>query len=304
MMHGIPASARPVILDFDASVLPVATDEVRIPLDAWQERIRFACAPRDYARLEAHLESLMPPVPGCTFTGSGDYHHLSLFLLQHLAQRIQPASASLDLVVCDNHPDNMRYPFGLHCGSWVRHAAHFAWVRHIHVIGITSPDIRLPHAWENHLLPFVRKKLWYWSIGHGAAWLGLLGRSGHNKNFASADALITAFMPILRESPALYLSIDKDVFDPSVVRTNWDQGRFAPIHVEAVLQGCAGKLAGCDVTGDVSVYAYAGWRKRLLSRLDGQTKPDAIEGADSLASWQAIQQAMNIRLLELCRAAA
>ena len=209
------------------------------------------------------------------------------------------APASLDLVVCDNHPDNMRYPFGLHCGSWVAHAAKLPCVRHIHVIGITSPDIDWTHAWENSLVPFVRGNLFYWSVGQRAAWLGLLGRGGQARDFPSADALVAAFAPVLRESSRVYLSLDKDVLSPAVLRTNWDQGVFEPQHLEAVIWACSGKLAGADVCGEVSAYAYKGWFKRLLSRLDGQESPDAA----TLQSWRPAQHGLNLRLLESLRAA-
>lgn len=289
----------PVILDFDASVPPVAVDEVRIDLAGWQEAIRFGCSMRVFAGLEDHLDRLMPQEYDCVFTGSGDYHHLSLLLLRRLARLRGLPPDSLDLVVCDNHPDNMRYLFGLHCGSWVRHASSLACVRRVHVIGITSPDIGLFRAWENYLMPFVRKKLWYWSVGQSANWLGLLGRGAHSRRFRTADALIAAFTPVLGETGAVYLSIDKDVLSPSAAYTGWDQGVCGPAHLEAVLRGCAGRLIGCDVTGDFSVYAYAGRFKRLLSRRDGLTGtlPDAPE------SLRAERQAMNIRLLEMIREA-
>lgn len=111
---------------------------------------------------------------GCAFMGSGDFHHVTLIPLHRLCRRLPPAS--LDVVVFDNHPDNMRYPFGIHCGSWVSHAALLPSVRRVHVIGITSGDIGLAHAWENRLTPFLRRKLTYWSVGTDAAWLRLIGR--------------------------------------------------------------------------------------------------------------------------------
>ncbi len=288
---------RPLILDFDASVPPLAADETRLSLAAWQEQIRFGCAMRAWAGLETLLEQAMPDEHGCVFTGSGDFHHLSLFLLGHLARRRALAPDSLDLVVCDNHPDNMRYPFGLHCGSWVAHAAKLPCARRVHVIGITSPDIDWTHAWENCLAPFVRGNLFYWSVGRRASWLGLLGRGGQARDFASADALIEAFLPVLAESPSVYLSMDKDVLSPAVLRTNWDQGVFEPRHLETVIRACSGKLAGADLCGEVSAYAYSGWFKRLLSRLDGQKTPDAA----TLESWRPAQQSLNLRLLEILR---
>ncbi|MCL2457376.1 MAG: hypothetical protein FWF31_00715 [Desulfobulbus sp.] len=289
--------ARPVILDFDDSGPPLSPDTLRIPLSDWQESIRFGCTLRNYAALASRLDGLMPLECGCVFTGSGDYHHLSLYLLRRLARHRDLVPGCLDVVVCDNHPDNMRYPFGLHCGSWVRHAVALACVRHIHVIGITSADITLAHAWENYLAPFVRKKLFYWSVGRRAAWLGLLGRRAHSRSFDSAGELVAAFTPVARDSGCLYLSIDKDVLSPAVARTTWDQGVFGLEDLEMVIRACSGKLAGADITGDVSAYAYGGVFKRLLCRLDGQRGLDAATSA----SWQKVQLAVNARLLALLR---
>ena len=117
-MHDPRESFRPsppVILDFDGSVLPVAEGERRIPLGPWQEAIRFGCTRRAFSALEAHLEGVLPVDCGCAFMGSGDFHHVTLIPLRRLCRRLPPAS--LDVVVFDNHPDNMRYPFGIHCGG-------------------------------------------------------------------------------------------------------------------------------------------------------------------------------------------
>lgn len=290
-----PGMPPPLILDFDGSVLPVSEDECRLSLGEWQEAIRFGCTFAACARLESHLHGKLPEAYGCAFTGSGDYHHLSLLLLRGLARRRGPAAPPLTLVVCDNHPDNMRYPFGLHCGSWVRHAAALAAVAHIHVLGITSGDITARHAWENYLSPFWRKKLTYWSIGRGAGWLRLLGWGEYGRRFDSPGALVDAFLPVLRKAGEVYLSLDKDVFSPELVRTNWDQGVFELDHAAAIMTGCRDKLAGADITGDISDYAYTGRLKRLLSRLDGQTTltPEEISGS------QVVQRELNRRLLGL-----
>lgn len=283
----------PVILDFDGSVLPVAAEECRIPLASWQEAVRFGCSHRTFAALEAHLESVLPEGCGCAFMGSGDFHHVTLILLRRLCRRLPPAS--LDVVVFDNHPDNMRYPFGIHCGSWVSHAALLPCVRRVLVIGITSGDIGPAHAWENRLTPFWRGKLRYWSVGASAAWLRLIGRAECGRSFASADDLVRGFLPELEDAENIYLSVDKDVFAEDVVKTNWDQGVFRFGHAEAVAAACAGRLIGADVTGDVSCYEYASPFKRFLSRLDGQESCDP----QALHEWQEGQRDMNVALLEL-----
>ncbi|MDR0827508.1 MAG: arginase family protein [Desulfovibrio sp.] len=288
----------PLILDFDASVLSPTDNAIRIALGGWQEAIRFGCFRSAFARLEQHLETLMPDSYGCVFTGSGDYHHISLLLLRLLARRAKLPPASLDCIVCDNHPDNMRYPFGIHCGSWVRHASELACIRHIHVIGITSADINPAHAWANYLGPLLRNKLSYWSVRQEARWLKLLGREKNSRTFASADALLAAFLPVISGAKSLYLSIDKDVFSPEVARTNWDQGIFTEDHAAAVIGACAGRLMGSDITGEFSAYAYAGMGKKLLVSLDGPDRMGACGPEEALVERET-QRQLNARLLRL-----
>ena len=292
---------RPLVLDFDASVLPLGAGETRIALGGWQEGIRFGCSWRGFSRLEEHLRTVLPEQYGCVFTGSGDFHHLTLFLLREIARRYPALEGPelFDCIVCDNHPDNMRYPFGLHCGSWVSHAAAMACVRHVHVLGICSPDITFPHAWENRLTPFLRRKLTYWSVNRRAGWLKCIGRGEGCRTFFSADALIDAFLPVVNKLPCVYLSLDKDVLSPEVVRTNWDQGVFAEAHLAALATACRGKLVGADICGDVSEHVYASRFKRFLSRMDGQ---ESISCAQRL-SWQEVHQALNIKLCHLLCAA-
>jgi len=285
---------RPIILDFDASVLALDADEMRIPLGQWQEAIRYSCSWSDFARLEEYLNIVLPDDYGCVFTGSGDFHHLTLLLLRR-ALRSADITGAVDLVVCDNHPDNMRYLFGLHCGSWVSHAAALKEVRHVHVLGICSPDISLPHAWENRLAPFIRRKLTYWSINTRADWLKYIGRSGFCRVFPTADSLIEAFLPVLGAASGVYLSIDKDVLSPDVVKTNWDQGIFVTEHLQTLITACRNVIAGADICGDVSEYVYAGRLKRFLSRLDGQKNLTS----EQARQWQARQRDINISLLEL-----
>lgn len=285
---------RPLVLDFDNSVLPLGENEIRVSLEDWQETIRFGCSRHAFFRLENHLRQVLPEDYGCVFTGSGDFHHLTLFLLRELERRGSDQEP-VDLLVLDNHPDNMRYPFGLHCGSWVSHAAAMRFIRHVHVLGICSPDITLAHAWENRLAPFFRRKLTYWSVGIHADWLRLIGQKGACRAFPSADALIDAFIPVVNSSPRVYLSLDKDVLAPSVVRTNWDQGVFMERHLAALFTSFRKKIVGTDICGDVSEYIYKSRFKRFLSRLDSQP----VLTPKQVRAWQKQQRDINVRLLSL-----
>jgi hypothetical protein len=265
------APAPPLVLDFDASVLPLGPDELRIPLETWRERIGFGCSRRDFACLEACLDRVMPGEHGPVFPGGGDFHHVSLALLRRRIRARASAPASIDLVILDNHPDNMLYPFGVHCGSWAGRAAALEAVRHVHVVGITSPDIGLLHAWENDCRPFLRKKLTWWSIGRRAPLPALIAGKEHARCFRSADALLAAFLPRLPDVESVYLSVDKDVLHPDAAYTGWDQGRFLPDHAEAVAMCCRGRLVGVDICGDYARRSYRSIGKRLLCRLDGLT---------------------------------
>jgi len=126
---------RPIVLDFDGSVAPLDGTET-IALRDHEENLRFAC------RLRALRDLPQTGDAPLVFLGSGDFHHVTYALLARLRR-------SVEVVVVDNHPDNMRYPFGIHCGSWVSHVAKLPFVARVHVLGITSSDVEGAHVIEN-----------------------------------------------------------------------------------------------------------------------------------------------------------
>jgi hypothetical protein len=281
---------RPVVLDLDHSVGPLPQRLVLV-LERWQEALRFGCSLATMRRFSRVLDELLPATYGTVFMGSGDFHHLSWPLIA----RLSALRAPLQVVVFDNHPDNMRFPFGVHCGSWVRRVALLPQVGHVHVLGITSGDIALAHAWENYLAPLWRGKLTYWSIGVDIGWSRRLGLGQAFRNFESPAAMVDAFAEWQRTQAApAYLSIDKDVFAPDVARTNWDQGCLQVDHALALIDSLRNGLVGSDINGEVSHYQYATWWKRRLSAMDAQPVIDPAQ----LAGWQAQQHALNLRLLQ------
>ncbi|MGE5493474.1 MAG: arginase family protein [Actinomycetota bacterium] len=286
--------ATPLVLDLDGSLAGLREASF-LPLAEWQEAIRFGCGMGVWRAFEKALAAQMPEDYGTVFLGSGDFHHLSHLLLKRLRY-----SGPFDMVVFDNHPDNMRFPFGIHCGSWVRHAARLPGIRTIHVLGICSGDVGLAHAWENHLLPLYRGRVRYWTIGVDTGWAQAVGLGKSVRRFDTGDALIEAFTAQQRrEDIPVYLSIDKDVLAPEVARTNWDQGELDLEQVGRIIESLAGRLVGSDITGEISIYRYRAAWKRWLSALDDQ--PAIPE--DILAAWQAQQMAVNRRLLAWIEAA-
>jgi hypothetical protein len=278
-----------VVVDIDASVGPLP-DRLVLPLQHWQEGIRFGCSLSLMRRFASVLDESLPASCGTVFTGSGDFHHLSWPLIAR-----QQTTTPFQVVVLDNHPDNMRFPFGVHCGSWVRKVAMLPQVSHVHVLGITSHDIGARHAWENYLTPLLRGRLSYWSIGVDTGWSRRLGLAHAFHNFDSAQAMVDAFVQAQRaQSLPTYLSIDKDVFSAQVARTNWDQGQLQLVHAQALIASLQHGLVGSDINGEISHYLYRSWWKRRLSAMDEQPTIDPSE----LAGWQAQQHALNLQLLD------
>lgn len=284
----------PLVLDFDHSVKKLTDDEIRLELGHWQQTLRYGCSWPDLRRFE--LCHPLPPDMGCLFTGSGDYHHLSLMPLKKLAEAEGPP---LTVVVCDNHPDNMRYPFGVHCGSWVRWAAAMKGISHIHVLGITSRDVGWAGAWENNWRPLFSGRLTYWCVGRKPSWLKLAGRGQSGRSFETADELLESFTRENSQLRRVYLSIDKDVFGPETVTTTWDQGLWEKRHLAGLIAHLAGGLAGVDVTGEVSAFNYQGIFKKTLTWLDGLEQPDQSK----LEAWQTEQQKLNLEILAMLKKA-
>jgi hypothetical protein len=263
----------PVVLDFDRSVRGIAG---ATPLDftGLQQHIRFGCSMRLLRALGATLAERLPARHPVVFLGSGDFHHVS-YLLIELACETQP----LDVVVFDNHPDNMRFPFGIHCGSWVRRVTELANVGHVHVVGITSTDVAAARFWENYQMPLWLGRLTYWCVGADFAWTRRLPCRAAFRTFSDTQALLRAFADHqARAASPVYLSIDKDVLGPSVVRTNWDQGVMLERDLQAGIQILGKRIVACDITGEVSLCRYAQAWKRWLTARDAQPefRPDEV----------------------------
>lgn len=281
---------RALILDFDHSVLPLP-GVGSLALSDHQESIRFGCRMPVLRRLGQELTIALDSYPRVVFMGSGDYHHVSYLLIE----RLRSLHTKIQIVVFDNHPDNMRYPFGIHCGSWVWHVSRLPFVARVHVVGITSTDVEGWHLWENHTAPLRSGNVVYWCVQRNLRPMRFLG-ANRSRSFRSVSALLEEFEAALARTPEpVYLSIDKDVLAPEVVQTNWDQGVMRMEELTEAVDSLRGRVIASDVVGEVSSYRYRSRFKRLLSGLDHQ--PAIPE--DKLQQWQTRHQQVNLQLLSL-----
>ncbi|MBS0200599.1 MAG: arginase family protein [Proteobacteria bacterium] len=283
----VPDKRAPLILDLDGSVRDIGAAE-RVPLQDWQERLRFSCSRKELRRFGEHIAPALAQPHGMVLLGSGDFHHLSLPLIEHQARQQR-----LRVVVLDNHPDNMRFLFGVHCGSWVGRAANLPGVVDVHVLGIFSADAGSAHAWENQLGALRSGRVHYWCVDVDTSWAAKRGVTTLH-SFASPEQLLAEFIPAMaNDQTPVYFSIDKDVFAPEVVRTNWDQGRFLLDDALAVISALKPRIVASDITGEVSIHRYRSLFKRLLSWLDDQPQPSMVE----IDAWQSEQAAVNRALI-------
>lgn len=283
----------PIILNFDRSVGEINNART-IDVIEWQDAIRFGCTEKKFFHFEKVLQQSLPDKYGTVLMGSGDFHHVSLLLIERLAKQYS-ASNPIQVVVFDNHPDNMRYLFGIHCGSWISYVANLPFVSHVHVLGITSQDIGLFHFWENRWSPLFHKKLTYWSLDVNVAWAKKIGLSHAFRDFATPADLIASFLSEQYHSTQpIYLSIDKDVLSEEVVHTNWDQGKLQTYHILDTITSIKSRLIGSDITGELSIWRSSNWFKRFLSSLDKQP----MISSDDLSNWQQEQHQLNLTLLK------
>ena len=243
---------QPIVLDLDGSVHLDGAG--MLDRRAWQETLRFACTRRDLERFDATLPDDFGSAP--VFFGSGDFHHLSYLLIRRAARRQR-----CRVVVFDNHPDNMRFPFGIHCGSWVSHAA--AWRGCRASTWWASRPTLAAHLWENRWAPLRRGARALLDARYRHA-LGAAARAGSRPRVRRGARPPSALLAEVQADAArVYLSIDKDVLHPDDASHQLGPGWLRADALCAVA-ALAPRLVGMDVNGEISAYTYRSRWKRWL----------------------------------------
>lgn len=275
----------PIILDIDGSrSFPIGAE--RIDLRRWQGNLRYSASFSDLARLESLLRSSLEGKTAA-FLGSGDFHHLTFALLRRRTER------NLHAVVFDNHPDNMIFPWGIHCGSWVYHAARLPNIRKISVIGITSGDVSGINLLQNHYSVLRSGKVAYYCFRELPAALGILS-SGAAHDARGARKRWAAWLQdtFLKDGSDLYLSIDKDVLCPAAARSTWDQGVMEAGELLLAVKTLSPRVVAADIVGEPSSYAYRSPVKRFFTWLDDCAKNTEIDPAPHARINQDILEAL------------
>jgi hypothetical protein len=237
---------------------------------SWGHRVRLACTLGEFDRFRRWLRDAWPnDGPVVTLYGSGDFHHVTLALLERVP-------GPFNLLVLDKHPDWMRgVPF-LHCGTWLARALRLPRLRRVfHCGGETDfdnayrrlapwPDLR---AGRVVVFPARRR------FARGG-WSEVETRpllNGRACPGAIAREALRPFAGELARFP-LYVSIDKDVLADADAAVNWDSGLLRLSEVSAILdaflEAAGGQLAGADLLGDWSPVRLGSHLARVFDRLD------------------------------------
>lgn len=289
-------------LDGQASLLDrgCAAGGRRIAAQDLGPSLRLWSRPLALKYLEARLWSAAPAgVPEITFAGSGDFHHVTPLLLERAIEA--SGVDQVTVVHFDNHPDWVRFPKGLHCGSWVGQAARHPKTARLITVGVCSNDIDRSETKgaDLGLIQDDRVELYPYRSPRGGAFVHLGGREWPTILSIGEDGFAD-FLARRIQTRAVYLTIDKDVLRAADAVTNWDQGQTSFGLLRALIEkiGSQHRLIGADVVGDWSRPRYGGGgADALLKR--GEALLDQPWSQPNPVYAMQVNEAINLRLLEL-----
>jgi arginase family enzyme len=281
-------STETLVLDFDHSVKLPATFCHTLDLHRYEENIRYCASMERMHELESVI---IDEIRRHRFflLGNGDFHHLSYLLIKNMPYK------NMHIAVFDNHPDNMFFPAGIHCGSWVYHASKLGHVAEISVFGIASGDVKGLNTVQNRLSAIRSGKVKYYCVSPVGRILKLAG-SPHIKEIGMdyRSILQDVEKRLLPLNTPIYLSIDKDVLSTDYIRTTWDQGKLSEDELMKCVEMLSPRVVAADITGDLSSYTYQSLLKKILRRFDGAAGNLSFTAEDLQK-----HQALNLRILSL-----
>jgi len=229
--------------------------------------LRLWSRPAAFAALRARVRRQMAGHgPWLCFTGSGDFHHVSLLLM---ARAIAESGGPVTVIHVDNHPDWVRFARGLHCGSWVGRAVRLRGVQRLITVGVCSSDVERPRNTDLAPIRAGRLEIYPYRRRGGEASLELDGHSWPTMESLPEEEFLEL---LLQRIPTrdVYITIDKDALQVRDAVTNWDQGELSLQGLSAMLRAIAARhrIIGADVVGDWSAPRYAGVVDRWLKRAE------------------------------------
>jgi arginase family enzyme len=210
--------------------------------------------------------------------GSGDFHHLTLPILEQILTPFM-------LVIFDNHQDCSFLIPKYHCGNWMYHAARLPQCKKILHIGATEHYGIL----RRHLGPARLTK--------------------ENKLFTLSGPEcisphgLAAFRDLLKEQNSdnlpIYLSIDKDVLKRDESPGNWDNGVMSTVQLSRMIECLSGSysIIGADITGEMD--DHSPWRRTVIKGLLSWIEHPCQSDIPPEECVQAKHRIINLELLDI-----
>jgi arginase family enzyme len=297
---------RPLLLHLDESLREQTAFQERAfalggrAIDAADlgERIRLWTRPAAFNTLRQRLRSIAPEGADIVFAGSGDFHHVTLLLLERAIAASKQDGVTI--VHFDNHPDWVRFENGVHCGSWVAQAAKLPNVTRVITIGVCSGDIDNPanKGADLSVVESGKLELYAYRVPRGRPALEVCGRSWTSVE-TMGEELFVEFIQTRVATESIYITVDKDVLRASDAVTNWDQGHTSLAFLSTLIRTlAAGRgVIGADVVGDWSKKTYRGDPLSVLLK-NGEALLDQPWSAPDAAA-KRVNESVNLALLDL-----
>ena len=227
---------------------------------SFKRMARLWCSSSEFKQVSAAMQLLN--LNQFALLGSGDYHHLTLALLQQ-------HQAPLTLVLFDNHPDWMRPPHQYHCGTWIFEAARLPQVARIIIVGLENGDLCGKKFQDGDVESYLNKKIILLPYTAVAAEINAQIVTLQSQLKTSLKQGVQEILGAI-STQNVYISVDKDCLRAEDAITNWEQGTLPLETVTACIAAIRENhvIVGADTVGDYSPPVFNSPLKWIGSFLD------------------------------------
>ncbi len=253
---------------------------------SFKRMARLWCSSAEFKQVSAAMQLLN--LNQFALLGSGDYHQLTLALLQ---QHRTPFT----LVLFDNHPDWMRPPHQYHCGTWIYQAARLPQVARIVIVGLENGDLCGKKFQDGDVESYLNNKivlLPYTPVVAEISAEQIVTLQSQLK--ASLKQGVQEILSHI-STQNVYISVDKDCLRAEDAITNWEQGTLPLETMTACIAAIREKhaIVGADTVGDYSPPVFNSPLKWVGSFLD---RPANAWRMQTSANANAVNGAANVKI--------
>ena len=254
---------------------------------SYKRMARLWCSSGEFKKVSAAMQ--LPNLNQFALLGSGDYHHLTLALLQ---QHQTP----LTLVLFDNHPDWMRPPHQYHCGTWIYAAARLPQVVRIVIVGLENGDLGGKKFQDGDVESYLSQKIVLLPYTPVEAEVNAEAVTLQSQLKASLKQGVQEILSHI-STQQVYISVDKDCLRAEDAITNWEQGTLPLETMIACITAIRAHhtIVGADTVGDYSPPVFNSPLKWIGSFLD---RPNDAWRMQANAEAHAVNGAANVKIAQ------